>query len=115
MRILPSDNAWATQVHPLVRTHPETGRRALWINPVYTIAVKDMAHQASEALLQRLFEHALQSRFIYTHRWSADMLAMWDNRCVNHCARGGYDGHRRVISPSKQSAGTNLAGAAAGA
>ncbi len=97
MRIRPSDGAWATQAHPLVRTHPETGRRTLWINPVYTIAVKDMAHQASEALLQRLFEHALQPRFIYAHQWSADMLTIWDNRCVTHCAQGGYDGHRRVM------------------
>ncbi len=97
MNIVPADNAWTTRSHPIVRTHPETGRQALWINPVYTIAIENMSHTESEAILKRLIDHALQPQHIYTHKWSADMLTMWDNRCVQHCARGGYDGHRRVM------------------
>ena len=97
MRILPNDDAWKTQQHPVVRTHPETGRKALWVNPVYTISIEDMSNEASDALLKRLFDHALQDRFIYEHKWSPDMLTMWDNRAVQHCAQGGYDGHRRVM------------------
>jgi taurine dioxygenase len=97
MTILPSDSAWDTVEHPLVRTHPETGRDALWVNSVYTIAVKGMAEDDSERLLQELFEHATSERFVYRHRWQENMLTIWDNRSVQHCAQGGYDGHRRVL------------------
>ena len=54
MNIVPGDDAWATRSHPIIRTHPETGRQALWINPVYTIAIENMSHARSEALLNRL-------------------------------------------------------------
>ncbi len=97
MTILPSDSAWQTQLHPLVRTHAESARMALWINPVYTIGIKDMPEQEADKLLQRLFAHALQDRFLYAHKWSEHMLTMWDNRSVQHCAQGGYDGYRRVM------------------
>ncbi len=97
MTILPSDSAWETREHPVVRVHPESGRPALWVNPVYTIAIKDMDERASKDLLDRLFSHALDSRFVYTHVWEPNMLAMWDNRTVQHCACGGYDGHLRVM------------------
>ena len=97
MDIVPSEAAWATQTHPLVRIHAHSGRRALWINPVYTIGIEGMPTRESEELLQRLFDHALQPRFIYQHRWAPDMLTMWDNRTVQHCATGGYDGYRRVL------------------
>ncbi len=97
MRILPSDSAWDTQEHPLVRTHPETGQRALWINPVYTLGIKGLSDKQSSELLQRLFAHYIQDRFIYRHTWRANMLTMWDNRSVIHRALGGYDGQRRVM------------------
>ena len=97
MTILPSDDAWDTQLHPLVRTHPESGRKALWINPVYTIGIDAMQDGEAEALLAKLFDHFLQPEFIYTHHWSANMLTMWDNRSALHCAQGGYDGYRRVM------------------
>jgi taurine dioxygenase len=97
MRILPSDRAYETQHHPLVRTHPETGRKALWVNAVYTIDVLELADEEARKLLKRLCDHATESRFIYRHRWSNDMLTMWDNRSVQHCAQGGYDGYRRVL------------------
>jgi taurine dioxygenase len=97
MTILPSDTALDTQEHPLIRTHPETGRKALWVNSVYTIGLKGMPEAASKPLLQKLFDYATGKEFVYRHRWSENMLTLWDNRCVQHCAQGGYDGHRRVM------------------
>ena len=97
MKILPNEDAWATQLHPVVRTHPESGRRALWINPVYTLSIIGLSEGESDRLLQELFAHALSDKFIYIHRWQANMLTMWDNRSVQHCAQGGYDGHLRVM------------------
>lgn len=97
MTILPSDAALDVIEHPLIRTHPETGRDVLWINAVYTIGIKDMAEVEARALLDRLFAFSTREQFIYRHRWSANMLTMWDNRSVQHCAQGGYDGHRRIM------------------
>jgi taurine dioxygenase len=97
MTILPSDKAWETQEHPVVRTHPESGRKVLWVNPVYTIGIKGLSVADSEDLLGKLCAHALQEEFVYTHTWRQNMLTMWDNRSVQHCAQGGYDGHRRVL------------------
>lgn len=97
MKILPSDSAYAVQEHPLVRTHGETGRKALWVNAVYTIGIRDLADDAASALIERLCAHSIEERFVYKHRWARDMLTIWDNRCVQHCAQGGYDGYRRVM------------------
>lgn len=97
MKIVPSDDAWQTQSHPIIRAHPESGRDTLWINPVYTIAIDDMDPSESADLLARLFQHMLQAEFIYKHCWEENMLVMWDNRSVMHCAQGGYAGHRRVM------------------
>ena len=97
MKIQPSDEAYATQEHPLVRTHPETGEKVLWVNTVYTVGLSGWRASEARAYIDRLCEHATQSRFIYRHRWAANMLTMWDNRSVQHCAQGGYDGYRRVM------------------
>lgn len=97
MKIRPSDTALATQRHPVVRTHPETQRKALWVNPVYTVGIEGLGAQEGQALIQQLCGHALRDEFIYRHRWQPHMLTMWDNRCVQHCAQGGYDGHRRIM------------------
>ena len=97
MTILPNDSALDTQEHPMVRTHPESGEKVLWINLVYTLSIKGLSDSDSQSLLERLFEHLLDDRFIYKHKWKANMLTMWDNRSVQHCAQGGYDGHLRVL------------------
>lgn len=97
MTILPSDSALETQAHPLVRTHPETHRKALWVNSVYSVGIEGLTEADSKALLEKLFAHATGERFVYRHRWTENMLTMWDNRSVQHCARGGYNGHRRVM------------------
>lgn len=97
MTLLPSDDALKTQLHPMVRTHPETGQKALWVNPLYTIGIHGLADAESDRLLATVFEHMKQPEFIYRHQWRPNMLMIWDNRCVTHSAQGGYAGHRRVL------------------
>ncbi len=97
MPIRPGTQAWDVETHPVVRTHPETGERALWINPVYTIGLQDVPRTESDQLLAGLFAHALSPEFVYRHRWQPHMLTLWDNRCTMHAAQGGYDGYRRVM------------------
>ncbi|HEY9218815.1 MAG TPA: TauD/TfdA family dioxygenase, partial [Phenylobacterium sp.] len=97
MEIITSPEAEKTQVHPLVRTHPVTGRKALFVSPVYTVGIEGMSDKEAGAILGFLFAHITQDEFVYRHRWSADMLLMWDNRCTVHMAEGGYDGHLRLM------------------
>jgi len=97
MKIVVSPEAERTQTHPLVRRHPESGRRALFVNPVYTRGIEGMADSESQALLGFLWEHMVRDEFVYRHRWQPNMLTVWDNRCAMHFADGGYDGHRRLM------------------
>lgn len=97
MTILASDEALNVQEHPVVRTHPETKRRVLWVNAGYTVGIKGMNDEEGKALLSKLFAHTTQDNFLYKHKWQANMLILWDNRSVQHLGQGGYDGHRRVM------------------
>lgn len=97
MAIRPSDAARATQTHPLVRVHPETGRPALFANLSYTIGVEGLDHDAGMELLVELHGYGAAEAVQYRHRWSPGMLTLWDNRCLMHMATGGYDGHRRLL------------------
>lgn len=97
MPIIVSPEAEKTFAHPLVRTHPVTGRRALFISPVYTVGIEGMTPGDAATILQPLYAHMVQERFIYRHRWRVGMVLMWDNRCTMHNAEGGYDGHLRVM------------------
>jgi len=97
MRILSCVEAESQQTHPLVRVHPVTGRKALFVNPIYTLGVAGMTEPESRNLLAFLYGHMVQDQFVYRHRWRPDMLILWDNRCCLHNATGGYDGHRRVM------------------
>ncbi|HEY8572088.1 TauD/TfdA family dioxygenase [Phenylobacterium sp.] len=97
MQIIVSEEADKTHPHPLVRTHPVTGRKALFVSPVYTVGIEGMTPKESAAVLGFLFQHMTQEGFVYRHRWAPNMLLMWDNRCTMHLAEGGYDGHLRVM------------------
>ena len=97
MDILPSKKAKETQLHPLVKTHAETMKKCLFINPVYTVAIDNYSEEESFLLLSSLYEHMTQEKYVYRHKWSKDMLLMWDNRTVVHAADGGYDGYERLM------------------
>ena len=97
MQIISSKEAEKTHLHPLVRTHPVTGRKALFVSPVYTVGIDGMSQAEGDAILGFLFKHLTQDEFIYRHHWQAGMLLMWDNRCTMHFAEGGYDGHLRLM------------------
>jgi taurine dioxygenase len=97
MAIRWGDNALKTRSHPLVKRHPETGRKALFVNPGYTIGIEGMGPDEGIELLRQLFRHQTDARFVYRHKWQAGMLTLWDNRCLLHAATGGYEGHRRLL------------------
>ncbi|MDO8409291.1 MAG: TauD/TfdA family dioxygenase [Phenylobacterium sp.] len=97
MQIIVSEEADKTHTHPLVRTHPVTGAKALFVSPVYTVGIEGLTPGESQAILGYLFGHITQPEFIFRHRWARDTLLIWDNRRTVHLAEGGYDGHLRVM------------------
>ncbi len=97
MAIRYDDSALATQLHPIARVHPETGRTALFVSPGYTIGIEGMSEAEATPMLMDLFTHQVRDEFVYRHRWTAAMLVLWDNRCVIHAATGGYQGHARLL------------------
>lgn len=97
MDIRPGETAYATQLHPLIRRHPETGQETLYSTIGYIIGIEGMADDEARPLLTDLYHWQTREEFQYRHRWQPDMLTMWDNRCVLHRATGGYEGHDRVL------------------
>ena len=86
-----------TYVHPVVRVHPATGRKALYVNRLMTQHIVGMPAAASEALLTELFDHQEQRQFVYEHVWRVGDVILWDNRCALH-ARTDFDsGERRLL------------------
>ncbi len=77
-------------VHPLVRTHPESGRKSLYLNPIRIEDIVGMPEDQAILLLEGLLAHATQERYQYRHRWRSADLVMWDNRCLLHKANGDY-------------------------
>ena len=78
-------------VHPIVRTHPESGRKSIYINPIRIEAILDMDEPEALALLDELLAHATQPDHEYRHKWQPGDLVIWDNRCLLHKANGDYD------------------------
>ena len=83
--------------HPVVRTHPETGRKALYVNVAHTLRFKDMTEAESAPLLNFLFQHQARVEFTCRFSWRVGSLAFWDNRCVLHNPVNDYHGYRRVM------------------
>ncbi|MCH7864054.1 MAG: TauD/TfdA family dioxygenase [Proteobacteria bacterium] len=83
--------------HPIVRTHRETGRKALFVNPGFTVRIEGMEEDESRALLDELFDHATKPGFLYRHHWQPGQIVACDNRATMHSATGGYEGQPRTL------------------
>ena len=83
--------------HPVVRTHPETGRKALYVNVGHTLHFKDMTVAESAPLLDFLFQHQVRPEFTCRFNWRPGSMAFWDNRCALHNPVNDYHGYRRVM------------------
>jgi alpha-ketoglutarate-dependent taurine dioxygenase len=84
-------------VHPIVRTHPATGRKALYVNRLMTVRIENMPPEESEELLALLFDHQERPEFIYEHVWRVGDLLMWDNRCTLHARTDFSSDERRLM------------------
>ena len=93
------DNAEADReiAHPVVRRHPDSGRKALFVNSIYTLRFADMTEAESRPLLDFLYQHCIRPEFTCRFRWADGSLAIWDNRCTLHYAINDYDGQRRLL------------------
>jgi taurine dioxygenase len=83
--------------HPVVITHPGSGKKALYVNPAFTTGVVGWTREESRALLDDLYQHAVKPQFVGRFRWRPGSMAIWDNRCTWHNAMNDYHGHRRLM------------------
>lgn len=83
--------------HPAVRTHPETGRKALFVNVAHTVRFDGMTEEESKPILDYLFQHQVRPEFTCRFVWSPGAIAFWDNRCAQHNPVNDYHGHRRIM------------------
>ena len=83
--------------HPVVVTHPETGKRSLFVNRIWTRRIVGLSDAESGALLDFLYEHCVQPEFTFRHQWSEGDLVMWDNRCTLHYAINDYGRNLRIM------------------
>ena len=97
MTITNDENTPLEQEHPVIRVHPVTGRKSLWVNPTYTIRFKDMTEAESKPLLNYLNSLVVNPSLTCRVKWAPGTLTMWDNRCTQHCATSDYQGSRREM------------------
>ena len=83
--------------HPAVRTHPETGKKLLYVNRGHTVGFKGMAEDESGPLLEELFEHQVREEFTCRFQWRPGSIAFWDNRATQHFPFNDYHGHKRIM------------------
>lgn len=96
-KIAPSKEAYAEQTHPMVISHPDTRRAALYVNPVYTQRIAGWSKPESDGLLGHLYRHSANENFTWRLKWAKGTLAIWDNRSTQHFALNDYHGHRREM------------------
>jgi taurine dioxygenase len=84
-------------VHPVVITHPESGRKALYVNPAFTTHFVGQTAEESSALLMQLYAHAIRKEFTCRFQWRKGSIAFWDNRCTWHFALNDYQGQERLM------------------
>ena len=84
-------------LHPVVRVHPETGRRNLFVNPKFTVRVNDLPERQSDGLLRLLYDHMTDPAFVVRYHWSGGTVAFWDNRATMHYGIHDYGDDRRVM------------------
>mgnify|MGYP001828700036 FL=1 len=97
MRVKASEAARDSLLHPLIKVHPETGMESLFGCLGYITGIEGMEQGAASDLLLELHQWQTSQQFQYRHKWSSNMLVMWDNRCVLHRATGGYEGYDRLL------------------
>lgn len=90
-------NALKPVLHPVVRTHPDTGRKALFVNRIFTQRLKGVSPRESDAILKYLFDHVATPEFTCRFRWRRNSVAFWDNRCTQHYAIADYGGAHRLM------------------
>ncbi len=88
--------AFSESVHPVFRTHDETGRKAIYVNRLMTVRIEDLPQHESDALLNALFDHSENPEFVYRHVWRVGDLVVWDNRCSMH-ARDNFPSDQRRL------------------
>jgi taurine dioxygenase len=92
----PHGHSERTAIHPVVRIHPETGRKSLFVNEHFTRRIVELSHQESDALLGFLVRWAASPRFTVRYRWTAGTIAIWDNRCTQHHVLDDFEGERLI-------------------
>ncbi len=89
--------AVAETEHPIIRTHPESGRKLVFVNPAFTTRIAGMSKPESKPILSYLYDQITRPEHVFRHRWSANDVVMWDNRCTQHYALNDYHGQRREM------------------
>jgi len=97
MKLSTDDHEVKEVIHPVVRTHPETGEKILFVNPNFTIRFEGWSSEESQPLLAFLYEHTVRPEFLCRFRWQKGSIAFWDNRCTQHMALNDYHGSRREM------------------
>ena len=92
-----SNVIWQEVEHPVIRTHPETGRRSIYVNPMFTQRIVGLSERESQALLEFLYSHCARPEFSCRFQWQPHSVALWDNRCVQHHALDDYQAFDRLM------------------